>query len=304
MSTTRQVTGNAGNVAQMTSLIRKLSVTIAAGVMAISALPSVAAPTASTPKVTQVPAGLVGNDISWPNCPVGLGVPGRRSSNEPMPNDNARFVIIGLTNGRAFTRNPCIARHVKYVKDMRLRAAAYTMLSYPNRAERAAYGKKGPYDPRTYVNRIANVGYAQTAFALRTHREAGLSSPIIWVDVEPRAERPWSAKQARNRALIAGALRAIADAKLAAGIYTYAVAWRAIVGDWQVPEAPLWAPSHTRSRTYQAKKADAIASCRRDSFTGGPLVLTQWVHRRRDYDVTCPAVTTSRTTFFRDFARG
>lgn len=281
-----------------------LCATLSAGVMATTALPSPAATSSTnTPKAAQVPAGLLGNDISWPNCPVGLGVPGRRSSNEPMPHEDARFVIIGLTNGRAFTRNPCIAKHVKHVKDRGLKAAAYTMLSYPNRSERAAYGRKGPYDARTYVNRIANVGYAQTAYALQTHRAAGLNSPIVWVDVEPRAERPWSARDARNRALITGALRAIADARLSAGIYTYAYAWRDIVGDWRVPAAPLWAPSHTRSTKFRAKKADAIKSCSRTSFTGGPLVITQWVHRRRDYNVTCPAITKTTVSYFRDYAR-
>ncbi len=31
-------------------------------------------------------------------------------------------------------------------------------------------------------------------------------------------------------------------------------------------------------------------SCARVGFTGGPLVLTQWVWRNRDYNVTCTAI--------------
>ena len=30
-------------------------------------------------------ASVKGADISWPNCPEGMGIPSRRSSGEPMP---------------------------------------------------------------------------------------------------------------------------------------------------------------------------------------------------------------------------
>jgi hypothetical protein len=36
-------------------------------------------------------------------------------------------------------------------------------------------------------------------------------------------------------------------------------------------------------------------SCSRAGFTGGPLVMTQWVWRNRDYNVTCPAIASVTT---------
>lgn len=236
-----------------------------------------------------VAAGVRGADLSWPNCPKGMGVPGRRTQGLPLPWNSAQFWIIGLTNGRAFTRNPCLPAHLSAARARGVAVAAYTMLSYPNARERRLHGGTGPYGTATYADRIANVGYAQAAFALDTMAAAGLAAPLVWIDVEPRRERPWSRNRANNQALITGALRAAADRGVGSGIYTYARAWAQITGGMQV-DAPLWAPGHSRARTFAAKQADTKASCARTSFTGGPLVLTQWVWRNRDHNITCPAI--------------
>lgn len=239
---------------------------------------------------------LRGNDISWPQCPKGMGVPGRRTLGLPMPTRKARLVVVGLTNGRAFTRNPCLAWHLRWVAERRLPVAGYTMLSYPTRAELAKHRKSGPYSSRTLTGRLRNYGYAQTKFALDTAQRAGLSAPLVWIDVEPRAERPWSTRTSRNRAIVAGALRAVSRRGLDAGIYSYARAWRTLTGSWTL-RLPLWLPSGSHASTWALRKADAIAACQRTSFTGGTIVMTQWVWHGRDYDVTCPAMTTASDYF-------
>ena len=236
-----------------------------------------------------VPGGVLGGDISWPNCPKGMGVPGRRTQGLPLPTARAQFFVIGLTNGRAFTRNPCLTGQLDAARARGVAASAYTMLSYPNAAERAAHGWSGPFGAATYADRIANVGYAQAAFALDTMAAAQFPSPFVWIDVEPRAERRWSRTPANNQALIRGALRAAADRGIGSGIYTYALAWRQITAGMAL-DVPLWAPGHSRARTFAGKMRQTIDSCSRVSFTGGPLVMTQWVWRNRDHDVTCPAI--------------
>ena len=257
---------------------------------------------AAADDLTQVPVaqpsgvtgGVRGGDISWPNCPKGMGVPGRRTQGLPLPTTAARFFVIGLTNGRAFTRNPCLTQHLDAARTRGVAASAYTMLSYPNAAERAAYGWTGPFGTATYIDRIANVGYAQAAFALDTMAAAQFPSPFVWIDVEPRAERRWSRTPANNQALIQGALRAAADRGVGSGIYTYALAWRQITAGMTL-DAPLWAPGHSRARTFSGRMRQTIDSCARLGFTGGPLVMTQWVWRNRDHDVTCPAIETVTT---------
>jgi len=269
----------------LAALVLSLSVAVAAVAPAAAEDP---VPTPAGP-VDGVAAGVRGADISWPNCPKGMGVPGRRTQGLPLPTSRAQFFVIGLTNGRAFTRNPCLTGHLAAARARGVAASAYTMLSYPNAAERAAHGGSGPFGTATYADRIANVGYAQAAFALDTMAAAQFPSPFVWIDVEPRAERRWSRTPANNQALIRGALRAADDRGIGSGIYTYALAWRQITAGMTL-DVPLWAPGHSRARTFAGKMRQTIDSCSRVSFTGGPLVMTQWVWRNRDHNVTCPAI--------------
>lgn len=269
-----------------------LSLSVASGALAPAAADDVTQTPAAQAGV--VPGGIRGGDISWPNCPRGLGVPGRRTQGLPLPTSQAQFFVIGLTNGRAFTRNPCLTGHLEAARARGVAVSAYTMLSYPNAAERAEHGWSGPFGTATYADRIANVGYAQAAFALDTMAAAQFPSPLVWIDVEPRAERRWSRTTANNQALIRGALRAAADRGVGSGIYTYALAWRQITAGMKL-DVPLWAPGHSRARTFAGKMRQTIDSCSRVGFTGGPLVMTQWVWRNRDHDVTCPAIETVTT---------
>ena len=271
---------------------RLLVVLAVLGTLLLGTLPAVAEESVAPPVTAApatVPPGARGADLSWPNCPKGMGVPGRRTQGLPLPWASAQFWIIGLTNGRAFTRNPCLGAQIAAARERGVRAAAYTMLSYPNAAERRRYGWTGPFGIATYADRIANVGYAQAAYALDTLAAAGLDAPLVWIDVEPRRERRWSRTVANNQALITGALRAAADRGIGSGIYTYARAWGQITGGMQL-DVPLWAPGHSRARTFAGKQAQTLASCERVSFTGGPLVLAQWVWRNRDHNITCPAI--------------
>jgi len=266
-------------------------------VLALSMLPAVGGPASSAEVSIPQPAaqtggvvgGVRGADISWPNCPKGMGVPGRRTQGLPLPTAQAQFFVIGLTNGRAFTRNPCLAAHLGAARARGVPVSAYTMLSYPNAGERRAHGSSGPFGTATWADRIANVGYAQAAFALDTMAAAQFPSPFVWIDVEPRVERRWSRTKANNQALIRGALLAAADRGIGSGIYTYALAWQQITGGMLL-DVPLWAPGHSHAKTFDGRMLQTSQSCARVGFTGGPLVMTQWVWRNRDHNVTCPAI--------------
>ena len=163
-----------------------------------------------------------------------------------------------------------------------------------------------PKCPSTMVSTIAytccRVLAAISGRPKRRMRAAGLPAPFRWVDVEPRAERGWSKKVQRNRALISGAFRAARERGLNVGIYTYAGAWTQITGNWQL-SAPLWAPGHSHASTYARRMSATRASCTRVGFTGGPLILTQWVWRNRDYNVTCTRIRTVKTPLWLDYRR-
>ena len=70
-----------------------------------------AAAVAPTPGVR-----LTGGDVSWPNCPKGMGIPSRLSPGNPMPVSTASFVVVGLTNGPGWYPNPCLAAHVAWAR--------------------------------------------------------------------------------------------------------------------------------------------------------------------------------------------
>ena len=94
--------------------------------------------------------GIVeGGDLSWPQCPEGMGIKERRTLGLPMPLDSAEYVVIGLTNGPAFHPNPCLASQVEWAKKNKVMTSAYAVISYPEDATIREYGGEGPGDPGT-----------------------------------------------------------------------------------------------------------------------------------------------------------
>ena len=238
------------------------------------------APSAGASPQPAVGASALGNDISWPQCPKGMGIPTRRSQGQPLPGADAKFVVIGLTNGPGFYPNPCVAAQVAWVKAHHLWAAAYSVTTYPTAAQLAEYGGAG-----TLAARLWRVGSAQAAFNVATMRDAGLRVPMVWVDVEPYRQAPWSKSQAGNNAVIDGILAGYKAAGLRTGIYSYDGGWKQITGGRALPGLPTWVPVGARGRTV------AAAGCSARSFSGGPTWITQWTGNSRDYDQTCPGIT-------------
>jgi hypothetical protein len=231
----------------------------------------------ASPSRAAVPS-VEGADISWPNCPIGMGIPERPTEGRPMPLDTARFVVLGLTNGPGFTPNPCLASQVAWVRAHGRSSGAYAVTTYPTSAQLAQYGGHGPG-----LQRLFRAGAAEANVNLRTMRAAHLATPMVWVDVEPVKVRPWSATPARNNAVIDGAVAAYKAAGLRVGFYSYAYGWRQITGGRRLPTYPTWVPSGNDQR------ASALRKCSVASFSGGPVLLAQWTVAQRDRNVTCPS---------------
>ena len=85
-----------------------------------------------------------GQDVSWPQCSSRQGGYGL-----PMPSASAPFVVVGLTDGRAFTANPCVASQAAWARRAGVPTAAYLVATYPTRAEVKAWssGTPAPLDP-------------------------------------------------------------------------------------------------------------------------------------------------------------
>jgi hypothetical protein len=261
-------------------------------------------PSLQVPKLPRIPeisvpppqtGPVLGGDVSWPQCPKGMGIPQKQGQGSPMPISGARFVILGLTNGPGFYPNPCLASQVEWVRSRGLMAAAYSVISTPEQRHLAAYGRTGPYDGRTRLGALSNVGYQQARFNLDTMRGAGLRSPIIWLDVEPVPEFDWPPDPTANAAVVRGAARGYTDAGFAIGAYSTQALWAHVVGDLRLG-IPEWRAAGQTSR------AEALRRCGPDRmFQGGPSVLGQWVEAGRDLNLTCPGISANLGRWFHQY---
>ncbi|TYL45301.1 hypothetical protein FXB39_19075 [Nocardioides sp. BGMRC 2183] len=234
--------------------------------------------------IAPVDGALLGADISWPQCPPGMGIPEKRTLGMPMPVPEAQFVIVGLTNGPGFTPNPCLTDQVDWVSDHQLMLAAYAVSSYPDADTLAEYGDQGPFDAASDLGRLRNVGYQQARYNIGNMGSAGLQTPIVWIDVEPVPDFAWSSDKTANAAVIEGAARGYVDAGYEIGVYSTPHLWDEVVGDLRL-EVPEWRAAGETSRE------EALSRCGDDwSIQGGEAVFGQWVEQRRDHNVTCPGI--------------
>jgi len=227
--------------------------------------------------------GLVlGGDVSWPQCPKGMGIPHKETLGLPMPTDEAEYVIIGLTNGPGFHVNPCLQSQVDWVRSRHLMVAAYAVASLPDTAALAAYGGKGPFDSHTRLGRLQNAGYQQARFNVASLERVGLDTPIVWIDVESVPHYDWSGNVSDNAAVVQGVARGYLDSGLSIGVYSTPYLWAGVVGDLALG-VPEWRAAG------QSSMAEALSRCGEDwSIQGGEAVLGQWVEGNRDRNVTCP----------------
>jgi hypothetical protein len=192
----------------------------ATGASAVT-LPATLQPPVSVPMqaAAAAPAGLPaarratrlstgwGVDISWPQCgPAG------------MPALTPGFVVVGLTYGKPFTDNPCLAREVSWARS-RTGIAAYLNIDAPRSGDPASYGRKVALD------------------ALARAERAGLRLPVLWLDVE--VLNHWSTSGAFNVAVINGAIRALQSSGVTAGIYSSVPMWQQITGGARL-SVPVW----------------------------------------------------------------
>jgi hypothetical protein len=256
--------------------------------------PDITVPDLKMPPVFDQP--VLGGDISWPQCPKGMGIPEKRTLGMPMPLPEAKYVIIGLTNGPGFTPNPCLADQVDWVRTRTLMAAGYAVSSYPTPEQLQEYGGKGPFDAGTDVGRLRNVGYQQALFTIAQMKAAKLVTPIVWIDVEPVPSFEWSSDKAANAAVVQGVARGYTDNGYDIGVYSTPALYEGVVGDLSLGGIPEWRAAGQTSQT------EALARCGKDwSIQGGEGVMGQWVQYSRDLNITCPGVERQMFRFFHQY---
>jgi hypothetical protein len=211
--------------------------------------------------------GLFGWDISYPQC------------GGPRPDARGEFAIIGVTGGRAFKYNRCLAEEWAWARQTA--AGIYLNVNFPRTPEELAAGETSDRQP-TCNGGIACVAYNFGLNGVRDSldyaRGQGVDVPFVWLDVE--TVNYWSPSPELNAVVIRGAIDAASERGLGAGLYSTPYQFGRIAGA-ETPRLPVWtagAPGFESGPRYCAEKG----------FGGGPVVLVQFLPGQFDPNIACP----------------
>ena len=241
-----------------------------------------ATPPRPSPAPTRTPAppppapDPVGIDASWPQC------------NDELP-ESFGFAIVGVNHGRTYSENQCLASQLDWAGPD---ADLYLNTGNPG-PDQSRFWPSGASEPIScdrrdddthrcayvYGWQAAADGYARV---LAAHVSLGWADAgddrvarnvTWWLDVE--TANSWRSDRSLNVAALHGAVDFLESMNVAeVGFYsTPLLWWRVTHGTDDFADYPAWhAGAHNR--------ADAESRCDRDGFTGGELVMVQWIRGR------------------------
>jgi hypothetical protein len=211
-------------------------------------------------------AGTMGYDISFPQC------------GGAFPSGGA-FEIIGVNDGKAFTTNPCFASEVASAGGL---VSVYMNINAPPAGDpEGVSGPAGQCQGNNTGCMAYNYGYNAAAASLQTASNASVSDGVWWVDVE-RANS-WDSNQFNNSRTIQGALDALTQGGVVAGIYSTGYQFGIIAGSY-APATPIWVATGDG-------QSSAVEYCSPlHAFGGGTTWLTQFGTPGVPYDqdYACP----------------
>jgi hypothetical protein len=235
------------------------------------------------------PPGWVGYDISFPQCGAALGNLASIGGHAPQ------FSVLGVSGGKAFTNNPCLASQYLFAAGQGTAVSFYVNVNAPRAVSDAPSGPKGPCAAQDLACASYNYGWAtaQAAYdyALQTVQASGGSwlPTAWWLDVENG--NYWLPDPTLNAQAIQGAIDLLQTSvanpspngttpvhTLTVGIYSDYAQWSEIAGHFK-PNTPVWLATHDG---FGALTRDCAAS----SFTSGPLWLIQSIGLT-DADYSC-----------------
>jgi hypothetical protein len=214
-----------------------------------------------------------GYDVSWPQCGRSLPVDGE-------------VRIVGVNGGRPYEPNPCLADQYRWASQAPA-TAFYMNTSNPGTASRVVdwYGQKSPNARCSRSDEAAcayNYGYNAAKYAFETaQRETGAAGRHMWwLDVE--TDNSWSSDTAANLADILGSIAYLRAQGVPVGIYSTDWMWRRIAGGAELPDVPNWLAGARDGGQAARWCADPSST-----FTGGPVLLVQWVQDNLDHNAVC-----------------
>ncbi|GAC1449661.1 MAG: hypothetical protein PVSMB4_08000 [Ktedonobacterales bacterium] len=203
-------------------------------------------------------ATTTGYDISWPQC------------GGAYPASPYGFGIVGITDGRAYTQNPCLASEYQWATHGTASApSVYMNLNYGTALGSCAHNDKA-CQAYTYGR-----GAAQYAVTYATAQSVAVTT--WWLDIE--TGNSWSKDAGLNDQVIQGATGFLRAQGLVVGVYSTPYQWGAIAGSFS-PGLPNW--------TAGASSSDPASYCASaHAFGGGTVWLAQYASGSYDGDYAC-----------------
>lgn len=214
-----------------------------------------AAPSPSpAPAALAYPAGATGYSISWPQC------------GGPYPAAPFDIGMVGVTDGIAFTHNPCFASEWAWASSGRYPPTVYWNVNYVECGQRDA-----ACDPYAYGRREAQD-------ALEYAAGNGAHPTTWWLDIQIVSD--WSKNPAHNAEAIQGAIDFFRDQGLRPAISSTGYQLSRIAGDFR--------PGLTSFVAAREGLEGARAYCGAgDVFAGRGTELTAYVADGYEQVVSC-----------------
>lgn len=207
------------------------------------------------PAGSRYTSGDRGYDLSYPQC-----------VSADRPPAGARFAVVGINNGKAFTVNPCLARQLR--QSATVARAVYVNSGYnpdnQSRASRACVDLGERVEGTPDQQTAYAIGCAEAEHATAAFHAAGAFTPTVWwIDVEN--SNSWDEEDLNlNRYSLQGLIDRLGVEGSPVGIYSTFREWRVITGSWQVGVAANWVAGRSPA-----------AACAGPGFTGSPVWLAQ-----------------------------
>ena len=208
-----------------------------------------------------------GNDISWPQC------------GGAYPSGPHDLGVVGVTGGRPFTSNPCLAAEFAWARKSRMPGGAqlYVNLEIDGTSTGPHHCGAEDHGCRAY-----DYGVATVLDAIGRSQAAGVNAGFWWLDVE--LGNYWSDTNPEwNQATVQGAIDAARSRGVDVGIYSSVNQWSQIVPPTYRPGVPTWL-----AVVGDSGMAPSLCGALH-SLTGGPVYMVQYDDQEFDKDHVCPA---------------
>jgi hypothetical protein len=207
--------------------------------------------------------GVMGWDISWPQCP-----------SSEVPAGQVAFVVIGVSDGRPYTENDCFLQQFTWA----VQNSQSTPQIYMNIAGLPDGWTSPACDTDDLPCQAYYYGKGAAEYAVASAEKYDANAPMWWLDVE--TANHWTTDQFLNERAVKGAIEYLKATGHTVGIYSTPRVWGLLMGSY-APALPVWTAGADDLQVAPDRCSASYA------FGGGPVVMVQYVSEHLDANYSC-----------------